>query len=352
MLHILFITLKIIGIILASILLCLLALVLAILFVPVRYRITAKKEEQPLEGAGKVTWLLHVLSIHLSYQNSDFNYVIKVFGIPLEKIKTFTKKILSIFKRKKRTSARKQSEFIQTNNTKNEDSDKNTCLNENLSNDTNKKDEFVLINDTNSVLHKKQNCINTAEVSNTETRIKQSVAEDRLSENNEKRIKSSVLENFIKKIEIIIHSAREKIKSILSKIYQTVQKVKKTMSSIYEKAQYWITFLCQEDTQNTIRLIKIEAISLIKHILPKKIKGDVLFGFDDPSKTGQTLGVIYMFYPMYEEKITISSDFTQKIFRCDLEVKGRIYIFIIVKSILKIYFDKDFQSVKSKWKKN
>lgn len=301
MLHILLMVLKIIGIVLASVLILLLVLLLALLFVPLRYQMTVKKEETPLEGFGRITWLFHVLAVHLFYQNSEFKYIIKIFGIPLEQIQAFAKKIASLFKKKKRASEKKRIEgsFGQSNS-----------------------DETNLLKQSNS------DEMNSLVQSNSEE------------------------SNLITTIKDFIHAANEKFKNIPKKILEVFKKVTTTVHSLYEKIKYWVTFLQQKDTQNTLHLIKNEGLLLIKHILPRKIKGDVLFGFDDPSKTGQTLGLICMFYPLYYKSVNISSDFTQKKFECNLNVKGRIYICILVKSVIKIYFDKDFQSVKSKMKKN
>ena len=64
MLHIVLTILKIPFILLAVLLLILLTVALLLLFVPVRYQASAEKTDK-LTAAARVTWLLHLLSVHI-----------------------------------------------------------------------------------------------------------------------------------------------------------------------------------------------------------------------------------------------------------------------------------------------
>lgn len=79
MLHIIFILLKIIGIILASILGLLVFLLLIILFIPIRYRINANNKDT-IFAEVKVSWLLRIIYLRVSYINDDFNIILRIFG--------------------------------------------------------------------------------------------------------------------------------------------------------------------------------------------------------------------------------------------------------------------------------
>ena len=71
MLHIVLLILKIIGMILGTLLAVLLVGLCVALFVPVRYRIEARRSEAegapPIEAEGSVTWLLHFVNIRFQY---------------------------------------------------------------------------------------------------------------------------------------------------------------------------------------------------------------------------------------------------------------------------------------------
>ena len=86
MLHIILLILKIIGIILLSVLGLLLLGIICILFVPVRYKGTGNWSQEK-HGKVVVSWLLHILSIHITYDNGESDIKYKLFGIRLKRRK-------------------------------------------------------------------------------------------------------------------------------------------------------------------------------------------------------------------------------------------------------------------------
>ena len=80
MLHILFIILKILGILLLVILGLLLLCLLAVLFVPIRYRGDGSYHSIKDFGVHlHVHWLLHAVSLRIAYEN-ELRYAVKLFG--------------------------------------------------------------------------------------------------------------------------------------------------------------------------------------------------------------------------------------------------------------------------------
>ena len=92
MLSVLFIILKIIGIVLLAIVLLLLLLFFCILFVPARYRIMGSYEETFVCKA-KITWLLHFIVVKINVEKETVTSI-RILGIPL-----------SVFLRKKNEPA-------------------------------------------------------------------------------------------------------------------------------------------------------------------------------------------------------------------------------------------------------
>ena len=78
MLHVVLLILKIIGIILAALLGLLLLILLLLLFVPIRYKGRLQKEKELLVRA-KVTWLLHMVSVPVVFQEGTLSARIKLF---------------------------------------------------------------------------------------------------------------------------------------------------------------------------------------------------------------------------------------------------------------------------------
>lgn len=112
-----------------------------------------------------------------------------------------------------------------------------------------------------------------------------------------------------------------------------------TPRSFYAKLKKWKTILSSEDFKWIVHMAWSEAKILITHIKPKKIKGNILFGFDDPANTGELLGVIGTLFPILPEDLIIIPDFTQSIFKGWVDAKGRVFGFYILKEILKVLLD-------------
>lgn len=86
MVHIVLAILKIIGIILLIVLGIAAALVLLVLFWPVEYQISLRKENQPFEAEGRAGWLFHLLSADVQIRERTGTITLKVFG---RRLKTF-----------------------------------------------------------------------------------------------------------------------------------------------------------------------------------------------------------------------------------------------------------------------
>ncbi len=85
---------------------------------------------------------------------------------------------------------------------------------------------------------------------------------------------------------------------------------------------------------------------LLLHILPKKVRGYAEFGFDDPSTTGKVLGGISALYGMTGPLLDLRPDFRNKVFNCDLYIKGRIRIFTVALILLLLYFNKELKETR------
>ena len=67
MLHIILMILKIIGILILAVLALLLIIIGVVLFVPIRYRVNGKMEEESFFVKAEVYWLLHLFRLKALY---------------------------------------------------------------------------------------------------------------------------------------------------------------------------------------------------------------------------------------------------------------------------------------------
>ena len=133
--------------------------------------------------------------------------------------------------------------------------------------------------------------------------------------------------------------------SIPTKIKAIIRKITVTIKNIRAKINYWKVFLKDERTKAALACIKERLIRMLKHILPKRFNGELRYGFEDPCTTGQVLAGICVFYPVYQNHINIYPDFENKVLEGHLDLKGRIYIGVLLWHALMIFIDKNFKFV-------
>lgn len=83
-------------------------------------------------------------------------------------------------------------------------------------------------------------------------------------------------------------------------------------------------------TQGSIAFGKKAIASLFRHVLPKKVSGNIHFGFEKPSDTGKILGYASMLYAWYGDSLTLQPDFEQAVLEGRIDIRGslRLYIFL------------------------
>ena len=92
MLHILWILIKFILILLGILVGLVLLGVFLFLFCPVRYRGQASKESAGLaavQADARVTWLFGAIGAEISYKEGGAQHVIRIFGVSLDKIRSW-----------------------------------------------------------------------------------------------------------------------------------------------------------------------------------------------------------------------------------------------------------------------
>ena len=112
-----------------------------------------------------------------------------------------------------------------------------------------------------------------------------------------------------------------------------------TSKGFYDKLKKWKAILSSEDLKWIVNMALSTIKTLLGHIKPNKIKGNIEFGFDDPANTGELLGVIGMLFPVLPEELIIIPDFTESVFKGWIDAKGRIFGIFILKEIVKILLD-------------
>ncbi len=110
--------------------------------------------------------------------------------------------------------------------------------------------------------------------------------------------------------------------------------------SFLKTASEWIEkisdFWDDEKNQDAVYLIEKQLLRLGKHLLPTRFQVEGELGLGDPAKTGQIIGKIYRFYPLYGEHIRLDGVYDEKRINIYTEVGGRIRLGVIVGAALRL----------------
>lgn len=292
--------LKIIGILLLSLFGIIFLLLALVLCVPIHYRVEGS-EEEVRRIAGKVHWLLHVVSVSFSYEENRLGYSLRIFGIP-------------ILPRKKKTSALDDRDFEE---------------------DMEEPPETAGAGNTETVItgEKIEKSPNRAENKNEIHGNGKNTAEHHqtVQKKTPKRKQGVLL--------------WQKIRSFYEKGKQTVHKVLSVLKQLPEKIEDIKKLLTDETNKKSVSLVWKELKYLLHHSGFRKIKTDLTFSMGDPAVTGQTLGVLCMFPMLYRYEINIFPDFEAEhiYIKGTYLIKGHIRLLHFLLSGIRLWKEKDFR---------
>ena len=308
--------LKIIGIILLCILGIALLLLCLVLFVPIRYRLKAKRvvgDEVPVRAEVMVTWLLHFISASFLYPEQTYLKV-KLFGIPV-------------------FSTKPKEDGAEESGEKTKQKDENEPEQSLTKELAIKEAEVVTQTEKSARQEEKQQTKDMTEQT-VETGKKDVVDEEVLEEKLKKEEEEPKIITFFVKL-------WEKLKNIQYTIRQIYDKIKHVINNI----RYYVAVIQSNCFKRTFALCKTEVFSLLASIMPRKIKGDFTIGTGDPASTAQVLAIHGMLYPLIGNDINITPDFENSVIEGDFFLKGKITVFKVLKTAIKVYFNRDMRKV-------
>ena len=329
-LNVILLILKILGITLLVILGVALFAVMLILFVPVRYKGTAIKGSEDgsqIYAAIKASWFVHILSACYEYRDNGTKFAVKILGIRLksseerkkDKERRERKKELRDNKKRKRDEACSMLEF----------DDETGAIREHHIDRSGKTHIFVEEHEDSSDIK---------EVTKAEPEfLKSSDEEDVCSSDNDKEDTGS----FYNRLFILYEKLSDKEKTIINRISGTIENMVNKLTGLSQNIRYYNDALVNDRrNREVLKLLLKKSKELLKALLPRRVKGHMDFGSDDPAVTGRFLATASVFYPLYGRNLTIEPYFDEQVFDFDLMLRGRIYIFTLVKIFLQLYLNR------------
>lgn len=279
--HSILMILKIVLLILAAVLGLGILVLALLLFVPVRYEIHIKKKEE-LQAEARVHWLLHLIRLPVSYRDGELSAKVKVLS--------FTVKDLLAQEQEIREGA---SEVF-------------TDWEEDTEAGREEQTETAAGQDTEEAVEKEV----------------ERAPEERTEE-----------------------PAHKKKKAFGSPVKSKLRNLKYTLHRFYVKIKRIKRFATDERTKAAVSLAWSQLKRLLGKLLPRKVRGEVHFGTGDPALTGQILGGVSIFYPLFMDNVKVTPDFRETVLKGELYARGRIRLFTVARIAWKLYRDKNIRFV-------
>lgn len=323
MLHIILLILKIIGIIIAVILGLAVALLLIVLFVPVRYVIDAGCHDKKLKAHVKVTWIMHIFRGVISYDEELF-YSIKALWFNIYSSDAESKKE----KRPKK-------------NTENNTKEKNT-KNKHIDAIEDKTDNAVSKDKQDSVDEtglEEADCIQKKlSLEKSHDEVKESDEKSTIEENGKLHTLVNKIKNVYYKIKAFIRRAIDTVKAALNKSQAAADTIKHKYTEIRNKVT---------DPENIefVRFLWTQIKAVMNIIKPAKYNVNIRYGFKDSATTGWVAVRLAVLYGLMGMDVSIIPDFDNSIFEGDIYMKGRfnLYSFLII--AVRLYRNKSFRKL-------
>ena len=324
MLHIIIFILKIIGILLLVILGLIFLLVSSVLFVPITYKVRAERKDGVIQVRAVAGWMFRLLSVHYRLHTSQKPMQLlqgRILGIPvwkpLEPKKEKPKKAEK--KSKEKQSKPKQMEAKQL-----------------------EQKAEVKSSDKAKERLKKDLTPGTAvaTIPQPEPEVsRQEQPQDKQAQTKPPR------QSILKKLLYAIRRIYGKITAIGRGLFSLVVKLLHMPEKASETIGTLTDFWNLEENVKARESIWRELKFLWKHSRPRKADLTLHFGFEDPSWTGQCMGVLSILNVWYPGRIFLKPEFEQEIFEGTLYIKGHMMLAVPLLSIFRLWRDENVMKI-------
>lgn len=309
--------LKILGILLLVVIGLLILGILAILFVPLRYDGKISYNDKNQCVATQITWLFRLICIEGGYQE-------KVYA--RARLLWFT-----LWKWKADEKENDKEDHLESADYSEEELDR-------LLEERSQKEES-----------KEETKEETKEAKVIEEKLDEPDAEENLTEVQPTEIELTEAEP--KEVELNEAESNEAESKEKKPKKIQFQQIGKRIEEIKEKIKHIKEMASDQRIHRAILLLIDGAWKMVRHSLPRKIKGRAKFGFEDPSTTGQILTYVSLLYPCYAKSVELVPMFTEKVIDLDLYFRGRVRLFSLIWICVKIWFDRNFRYLYKKVRK-
>ena len=129
--------------------------------------------------------------------------------------------------------------------------------------------------------------------------------------------------------------------------------LKEKVTELIEEFKFYKALWEDGNTKPFVQAALAKVLHLLKNLLPRKIRGKILFGAASPDITGYAYGGYSVLKSLYLKRFkafAFTPDFERQILEGELFIKGWFMLFTVIWDALRILLDKRFKILRKKWK--
>lgn len=349
--------LKILGITLLVILAIVLLLLTALLFCAFKYEIEAAgdKDGPQVDASVRVRWLFRIVSFRYLFKltpdgsGNENGYILKVFGIPVKKAIT-------------KAGEKKDEEASETEKPKDDSAGKEetseSAKEEGKPKEEKPKEETVTAEENSLSVKpdepdgKPEEDTGKPEEKAEETEAKTDETDgkpaetDETEEASEEESGSPYIDGPDKPKKKLKEKIGELKDKITGKVSSLIDSLHALLILLQKKKGLLVEYIKKKSTKKALKTAWVTLVWVLKHICPKKYRGSLTFGLDDPALTGEICAAVSPWYILIADKLALTPVFEGKLtVSGDIYLKGRIRLWGFLVRAIKLYRDKNIRKV-------
>ena len=108
--------------------------------------------------------------------------------------------------------------------------------------------------------------------------------------------------------------------------FRSIRRIVRKLARIRRIAEEWIDYLRSDSFDRAFHILLDHGGGIFRLIRPKRIRGEILFGTDDPAKTGEVLAAVSMLGTLWPQDLILTPDFLESRFEADVTFGGHLTI--------------------------
>lgn len=374
MLHIILGILKVIFILIGIVLGLILGVVLIALFVPVRYRVQAVKDAGRLQAQARITFLLRILSVRITAGRGEApGIAVRVFGILLPLFGNRKPKKRRRHSVPSRESADSRGDgnagsiddvydeaggdaeaTIDARTKSDADDDKDAAdiagTHDKTDADSNR-DIDVRVDSSSDGLIKEPDTVpdhpdseRPCTVPHPNPSSEASPEEDRSAGFLQRLLQMlSLLLQRLRAAGARIRAVGDRLRAVRKRLVALpgqIRQLWERLCRLAAKPGELLEFAQKYEVRAILGDALVYLKRLLKHSMPRRLRGWIRFGTGDPALTGELTGVLYLILPVRAAEFSVEPDFTEKLFETELDAAGHIRACHLVYVLIRMICDR------------